>query len=139
MSYIIRRKVKSTTYIIEVTSYRNKDGKPRNKQRCLGKLDEDGVLISSKRKLPAEIKEVKRIVKRFIIKELNASARRETPTPTPCTEQQPQTPTTTTKALVPISASYIRIRSLDVNENMVNRPDSTFEIFIQDSDDNIQF
>ena len=80
MSYIIRRKVKSTTYIIEVTSYRNKDGKPRNKQRCLGKLDEDGVLISSKRKLPAEIKEVKRIVKRFIIKELNASARRETPT-----------------------------------------------------------
>ncbi len=126
VSYIIRRKIKTTTYVIEVTSYRNKDGKPRNRQRCLGKLDKDGVLISSKRKLPAQIKEVKTIVKKFIVKELNASARREPPTPTPCTKTQANT-----KTPAPIS--------FDVNENMINRPDSAFKIFVKDSDDNIQF
>ena len=82
MSYIIHRKIKNTTYVIEVTSYRNKEGKPRNKQRCLGKLDEDGVLISSKRKLPAEIKEVKTIRKRFIVKTIKKpKSKKVEPTP----------------------------------------------------------
>ena len=123
MSYIIHRKIKKTTYVIEVTSYRNKEGKPRNKQRCLGKLDDDGVLISSKTKLPAQITEVKKVVKRFIVKELNTNARSEPvkPTPTPCTN----------KAFAPTS--------FNVNKNMINRPYSAFKVFIQDSDDNIQF
>lgn len=68
MSYIIRRKINSTIYIIMVTSYRDKNGKPRNKQRSLGRLDDDGVLISSKRKLPAVITEVKTVTKKFIIR-----------------------------------------------------------------------
>ncbi|MBQ3447025.1 MAG: hypothetical protein IJG37_05215 [Synergistaceae bacterium] len=67
MSTIIKRKINNAIYVYEVTSYRNKEGKPRNKQRCLGRLDDDGVLISSKRKLPAKIKEVKRVSKRFIL------------------------------------------------------------------------
>ncbi|MBQ6776188.1 MAG: hypothetical protein IJP53_06970 [Synergistaceae bacterium] len=69
MSCIIRRKVKNTTYVIESTSYRDKDGKPRTKQRCLGKLDSDGVLISTRRKLPLEILEVKTITKRILLRE----------------------------------------------------------------------
>ena len=69
MSSIIQRKINNTTYIIEIESYRNKEGKPRNKQRCLGKLDIDGVLISTKRKLPIQIKEVKTVRKRIIIRD----------------------------------------------------------------------
>ena len=72
MSYIIRRKVKNTIYVYEGISYRNKQGKPRNHQRYLGRLDEDGVLITRKRKLPAKIKEVKRVTKRFILEEVKA-------------------------------------------------------------------
>ena len=67
MSTIIKRKINNATYVIEVTSYRDKEGRPRNRQRCLGKLDDDGVLISSKRKLPAEITEVKTVTKKFIV------------------------------------------------------------------------
>ncbi|MBQ3377229.1 MAG: hypothetical protein IJG62_03060 [Synergistaceae bacterium] len=67
MSIIIKRKINNAIYLIEVTSYRDENGKPRNKQRSLGKLDEDGVLISSKRHLPLQIKEVKTITKKFII------------------------------------------------------------------------
>ena len=69
MATIITRTINNTTYVYEQTSYRNKDGKPRTKQRCLGKLDADGVLISSKRKLPAHIKEVKTVTRKFIIEE----------------------------------------------------------------------
>ena len=67
MSYIVTRKVKKSVYVYEAKSFRNKEGKPRNKQRYLGKLDEDGVLITKKRKLPAKIKEVKTVTKRIII------------------------------------------------------------------------
>lgn len=69
MSTIIKRKINNTTYVYEQISYRDKNGNPRNKQRCLGKLDDDGVLISSGKKLPAEIKEVKKITKKFIVTE----------------------------------------------------------------------
>ena len=72
MSYIIRRKVRKAIYVYECTSYRNKDGKPRSKQKYLGKLDSDGVLISSKRKLPVQITEVKTVKKRFILTEITS-------------------------------------------------------------------
>ena len=67
MSIIIKRKINNAIYLIEVTSYRDENGKSRNKQRSLGRLDDDGVLISSKRRLPAQIKEVKKITKKFIM------------------------------------------------------------------------
>lgn len=67
MSSIIHREINNATYVILSTSYRDKNGKPRTRQKCLGKLDSDGVLISSKRKLPAQITEVKRVSKRFIL------------------------------------------------------------------------
>ena len=67
MSYIIRRKVKNAVYVYECTSYRNKAGKPRSRQKYLGKLDSDGVLITKKRKLPVQIREVKTVTKRFIL------------------------------------------------------------------------
>lgn len=67
MSYIITRKIRNATYVYECKSYRNKEGRPRNKQHCLGKLDSDGVLITKKRKLPAGIRVVKTVTKHFII------------------------------------------------------------------------
>ncbi len=71
MPFIIKRKIRNTTYVYEVTSYRDKrTGKPKNHQRCLGKLDADGVLISSKRRLPAEIKEIKIVKRKFIVKDI---------------------------------------------------------------------
>ncbi|MBQ7576715.1 MAG: hypothetical protein IJT21_00445 [Synergistaceae bacterium] len=73
MSFIIQRKIKNTTYVFEVTSYRDKDGKPRNKQKSLGKLNENGVLIASKhkRKFPAKIQEVATITKKFMLVPVN--------------------------------------------------------------------
>ena len=68
MSFIITRKVKNTTYVYEVTSYRNKEGKPRNRQKCLGKLDNDGILISSKKRHPLQIEEVKIVTRKIILK-----------------------------------------------------------------------
>ena len=70
MSYIIQRKVRKAIYVYECTSYRNKAGKPRNHQRYLGRLDKDGVLITKRRKLPAKIKEVKTITRRFILDDI---------------------------------------------------------------------
>ena len=67
MSYIIYRRINRTTYVYEGKSYRDAQGRPRNRQRCLGKLDSDGILISSKRKLPAQIKEVKTVTRKFIL------------------------------------------------------------------------
>ena len=70
MSYIIQRKVRKAIYVYECTSYRNKAGKPRNHQRYLGRLDKDGVLITKRRKLPAKIKEVKTVTRRFILEDI---------------------------------------------------------------------
>lgn len=81
MSCIIRRKIKNTIYIYESTSYRNKDGKPRSRQKYLGKLDSDGILITKKRKLPAQIKEVKIITKKLFLS-LAAKASRSQKLPT---------------------------------------------------------
>ena len=75
MSYIVKRRVKGSIYVYEATSYRNKQGKPRSRQRYLGKLDADGVLITKKRKLPKQIKEVKTVSKKFILEPYTASAK----------------------------------------------------------------
>lgn len=74
MSFIIKRKIKNAIYVYEVTSYRDKNGKPRNHQKSLGRLDKNGVLISRKRKLPAKIKEVITITKKFILEPVTHSA-----------------------------------------------------------------
>ena len=71
MSYIVIRQRKNSRYVYEGTSFRNKDGKPRNHQCYLGRLDKDGVLITKKRKLPAKIKEVKTVTKRFILEAIS--------------------------------------------------------------------
>ena len=88
MSYIIRRKVKNAVYVYECTSYRNKAGKPRSRQKYLGKLDSDGILITKKRKLPAQIREVKIITRRFIFEPKvqdfspDITSKKDTPIPT---------------------------------------------------------
>ncbi|MBR1486368.1 MAG: hypothetical protein IJ597_03835 [Synergistaceae bacterium] len=66
--FIIDKKVKNSTYRYLAESYRDENGKPRNKRTYIGKVDDDGVLISSKRKLPAEIKEVKKTTRRILVK-----------------------------------------------------------------------
>ncbi|MBQ7221374.1 MAG: hypothetical protein IJS28_10380 [Synergistaceae bacterium] len=77
MSYIIQRKVKKATYVYECRSYRNKQGKPRNKQKYLGRLDSDGVLITKRRRLPAKIREVKTVIKRFILEPVSEPQRED--------------------------------------------------------------
>ena len=67
MSIIIKRQIGNSTYAIESTSYRDELGRPRTKQRCLGRIDSDGVLISSKTKLPSVIKEVRKVTRKFIL------------------------------------------------------------------------
>ncbi|MBQ7155185.1 MAG: hypothetical protein IJR85_06495 [Synergistaceae bacterium] len=90
MSYIIVRKIRNASYVYECTSYRNKEGKPRNKQHCIGKLDSDGVLISSKRKLPVQIKEVKTVTRKFILVPYSPQPKR-TDTPVPAKTGQAKT------------------------------------------------
>ena len=95
MSYIIRRRVKSSIYVYECISYRNKDGKPRSRQKYLGKLDSDGILITKKRKLPAQIREVKKVTRKFILE------------PVPKVQESPAdfVPDITSKKETPISAN----------------------------------
>ena len=61
MSYLIRKKVKNTTYLYEVTYY-NENGKEKRKWSIKGKLDENGELIPSKKRnlegLSVETKEL---------------------------------------------------------------------------------
>ena len=64
--FIIKKKVKNSIYLYLGESYRNENGQPRNRRIYLGKIDEDGILITSKRKLPINIKEIKTITKKFI-------------------------------------------------------------------------
>ena len=65
--FIIYRKIKNATYAYEVTSYRDENGSPRNKQKCLGRVEEDGTIITKKRKLPAKIFKVKRTTTKIIL------------------------------------------------------------------------
>ena len=39
MSSIVRRTIKGQVYLYESTSYRDKSGRPRNNQVCIGKID----------------------------------------------------------------------------------------------------
>ena len=72
MSHILKRKIKNVIYIYQEKSYRDKLGRPRTKQKCLGKLDSDGVLIISRKinpkNLPGEITQYKIITCKFRIK-----------------------------------------------------------------------
>ena len=77
MSSIIERKINNATYIVESISFRDKKGRPRSKQKCLGRLDDDGVLISSKRKLPAQIKKVRTVKTKYIIEDKKNSPAEE--------------------------------------------------------------
>ena len=72
MSHILKRKIKNVIYIYQEKSYRDKLGRPRTKQKCLGKLDSDGILIISRKinpkNLPGSITEYKIITRKFRIK-----------------------------------------------------------------------
>ena len=71
MSHILKRKIKNVIYIYQEKSYRDKLGRPRTKQKCLGKLDSDGILIISRKinpkNLPGSITEYKIITRKFRI------------------------------------------------------------------------
>ena len=51
MAYIIRKKINNAIYVIERTSYRE-NGKVKTKDKMLGKLDENGNFIPSKKNSP---------------------------------------------------------------------------------------
>ena len=56
---IVRKNINNATYIYEVKSFRDKNTKKiKTKWTYLGKLDEDGSIITSKRKLPAHLVKV---------------------------------------------------------------------------------
>jgi len=70
---IIHRIRNGVTYICEKKYLYIRDGKRRYKEKCLGKLDKNGIFISSKKlqELPAEILEVTKITKSFRVVEKN--------------------------------------------------------------------
>jgi len=41
MSSIVKRRINGCVYLYESESYRNEEGKPRTRQRCIGKIDPD--------------------------------------------------------------------------------------------------
>ena len=75
MSYIIRKKVKNTTYLYEVTYY-NERGKEKRKWSIKGKLDENGELIPSKKKSHdvQEAQEINALVHKFCRRERRRAA-----------------------------------------------------------------
>ena len=68
--FTFKKKVKNSTYLYLLESYRDENHKPRNRRKYLGKIDEDGVLITSKRKLPAKIKSVRTITTKILLENL---------------------------------------------------------------------
>ena len=50
MSTIIKRKINNSTYLIEVTTVYLGNGKHKTIQKSLGRVDENGELIASKKK-----------------------------------------------------------------------------------------
>ncbi|MBQ7562137.1 MAG: hypothetical protein IJS99_09990 [Synergistaceae bacterium] len=72
MAHILKRKINNVIYIYQEKSYRDKLGRPRTKQKCLGKLDSKGVLILSRKinpeNLPGTITQYIIITKKFRIK-----------------------------------------------------------------------
>ena len=128
MSYIIRRKVRKAIYVYECTSYRNKDGKPRSKQKYLGRLDSDGVLISSKRKLPVQITEVKTVKKKFILTEISPKTSRRVHTSRQA--RISDTPASANGTLPAREQSYSRVRP---NIYLQAQPAQTPRRFLQAS------
>ena len=72
MSYLKKRTRNNITYLYEIQGYRDKKtGKVKHHERCLGKLDEDETLITlitKKRKLPAQVEKVRKIITKFNLK-----------------------------------------------------------------------
>ena len=69
MAYLKKRIRNNITYLYEIQGYRDKNtGKVKHYERCLGRLDEDGVLITKKRKLPAQVEKVRKIITKFNLK-----------------------------------------------------------------------
>ena len=65
LSYLRKRVINNTTYVYEIQGYRDKNGKVKHKERCLGKLDSDGVLITTKKNIPVQIEKVRKITTKF--------------------------------------------------------------------------
>ena len=71
MSYLAKRARNNITYLYEIQGYRNRNtGKVKHKEKCLGKLDSDGTLITCKRKIPAKILMTRKIITKFNLQEL---------------------------------------------------------------------
>ena len=68
---IIQRKRNGVIYICNKKYLGFKNGKRKYQERCIGKLDENGIFISRKKleELPAEILEVTKITKSFRVVE----------------------------------------------------------------------
>ncbi len=66
--YIITKKVKNSTYVYLAESYRDENGQPKNRRHYIGRLDKDGTIITSKKKIPAQLVEIKTITKKFALK-----------------------------------------------------------------------
>ena len=81
MSHILKRKINNVIYVYQEKSYRDKLGRPRTKQKCLGKLDNNGVLILSKKRnpenLPATITQYKITITKFRIKAITDSRKKQ--------------------------------------------------------------
>ncbi len=77
MAHILKRKINNVIYVYQEKSYRDKLGRPRTKQKCLGKLDSKGVLILSRKinpeNLPGTITQYIIITKKFRIKAIRDS------------------------------------------------------------------
>ena len=77
MSHILKRKINNVIYVYQEKSYRDKLGRPRTKQKCLGKLDNNGVLILSRKRnpknLPGVITQYKLTITKFRIKAITDS------------------------------------------------------------------
>ena len=80
MSHILKRKINNVIYVYQEKSYRDELGRPRTKQKCLGKLDNNGVLILSRKRnpknLPAVITQYKLTITKFRVKTIT-DARKE--------------------------------------------------------------
>jgi len=66
LPYLKERLRNNTKYLYEIQGYRDKkNGKVKHKERCLGRVDEDGFLITKKRKLPVQVVKVRKVITKF--------------------------------------------------------------------------
>ena len=70
MAYLKKRLINNITYLYEIQGYRDKkNGKVKHKERCLGRLDDDGTLITNKKNLPAQVEKVRKIITKFNLRD----------------------------------------------------------------------